>query len=238
MGIFDRISSIFKANMNAALSKAEDPEKMLNQTIVDMKEQYAKAKKQVTVAIADEKRLKKKYQEAKKEADSWQNKAKLALQNNREDLAREALSRKSEHQKLANEFKVQWDKQKQSTDALKKALSNLERKISEAERKKNLLVARQKRAEAQKNIHETMSGISDTGAFDTFDRMTEKIDQLEAEAEAAEDIAQLETGESLEDEFEQLGAADVEDDLLAMKKEMGLLPEASETGTEEEKKEE
>lgn len=236
MGIFDRISSIFKANVNAALSKAEDPERMLNQTIVDMKEQYAKAKKQVTVAIADEKRLKRKYQEAQKEADSWQNKAKLALQNNREDLAREALSRKNEHQKLANEFKVQWEKQKQSTDALKKALGNLERKISEAERKKNLLVARQKRAEAQKNIHETMSGISDTGAFDTFDRMSEKIDQLEAEAEAAEDIAQLETGEDLEEEFEQLGAADVEDDLLAMKKEMGLLPEASET--QEEKKEE
>lgn len=225
MSIFSRLSSLIKANVNSLLSKAEDPEKMLGQTIVEMREQYAKAKKQVTVAIADEKRLKRKYEKEAKEADSWTKKAKLALQNNREDLAREALTRKKEHTKLANEYKVQWEKQKKATDTLKQTLSKLERKIGEADRKKNLLIARQKRAEAQKNIQETMSGISDTSAFETFDRMSEKVDQIEAEAEAATEMAELESGEDLEEEFAELGAADVEDDLLMMKKEMGLLTE-------------
>ena len=117
--------------------------------------------------------------------------------------------------------------------SLKKALTGLERKIGEAERKKNLLIARKKRAEAQKSIHETMAGISDIGAFDTFDRMAEKIDQLEAEAEAAEDIAALESHSDLDEQFAQLGSASVEDDLLLMKKEMGLLPEATTTGKKE-----
>ena len=220
MGLFERIKRLFKANVNSLLSKAEDPEKMLNQTLVDMKEQYSKAKKQVTVAIADEKRLKRKYEDAFKEANSWEKKARLALQSGKEDLAREALSRRNEYKNLGEEFKAQWDKQKAATESLKKALTGLERKIGEAERKKNLLIARKKRAEAQKSIHETMAGISDIGAFDTFDRMAEKIDQLEAEAEAAEDIAALESHSDLDEQFAQLGSASVEDDLLLMKKEM------------------
>ena len=109
MGLFERIKRLFKANVNSLLSKAEDPEKMLNQTLVDMKEQYSKAKKQVTVAIADEKRLKRKYEDAFKEANSWEKKARLALQSGKEDLAREALSRRNEYKNLGEEFKAQWD---------------------------------------------------------------------------------------------------------------------------------
>jgi phage shock protein A len=237
MGIFKKISDVFRSNINDALSKAEDPEKMLNQTIIDMKEQYAKAKRQVTVAVADEKRLKAQYEKQVKEAESWHKKAQLALQSNREDLAKQALSKRNEAQKLAEEYNIPWEKQKKSTEALKDSLRKLDSKINEAERKKNLLVARQKRAEAQKQIHETMSGITETSAFDTFDRMAEKVDQIEAQAEAAEEMAELEEGTDLEDEFKQLGTGvDVNDDLALLKAEMGLLPEAKEE--EEEKKEE
>lgn len=227
MGIFSRLSSLIKSNLNHLISKAEDPEKMLNQTVVEMKEQYAKAKSQVTTAVADEKRLKQRFDREAEQAKEWEDKAKLALQKGREDLAKEAISRRNEHQQLMNDYKVQWEKQKQATDSLKNQLQVLQRKIDEAGRKKNLLVARKKRAEAQKSIQETMAGISDTSAFDTFDRMQEKVDQMEAEADAATDMAALETGNDLEDKFAELNTSEaaVDDDLLALKKSMGLLEE-------------
>jgi len=218
---------MIKSNINHLISKAEDPEKMLNQTIIEMKEQYAKAKSQVTQAVADEKRLKQRYEKEMELSKEWEEKAKLALQRGREDLAREAVARRNEHQQLANEYKLQWDKQKQATDGLKNQLQTLNRKIDEADRKKNLLIARKKRAEAQKSIHQTISGLSDTSAFDTFDRMAEKVDQLEAEADASADMAALEAGSNLEDQFAELttGTGAVESDLLELKKSMGLLEE-------------
>ena len=112
MGIFDRISSVFKANVNHLLSKAEDPEKMLDQIVLEMNEQLAKTKRQVTVAIADEKRLEKQYRSEETEAQEWERKATLALQKENETLAKEALARRNEHQNLANEYKTQWEKQK------------------------------------------------------------------------------------------------------------------------------
>ena len=96
-------------------------------------------------------------------------------------LAKEALARKKEHEALANTLKDQWQKQKQAVDQLKTALRLLNNKIEEAKRKRNILIARQKRAEAQKTIQSTMAGLSDTSAFDTFDRMAEKVDAIEAE---------------------------------------------------------
>ncbi|RMH68352.1 MAG: PspA/IM30 family protein [Gemmatimonadetes bacterium] len=227
MGLFSRLSTMIKSNINHLISKAEDPEKMLNQTIIEMKEQYAKAKSQVTQAVADEKRLKQRYEKEMELSKEWEEKAKLALQRGREDLAREAVARRNEHQQLANEYKLQWDKQKQATDGLKNQLQTLNRKIDEADRKKNLLIARKKRAEAQKSIHQTISGLSDTSAFDTFDRMAEKVDQLEAEADASADMAALEAGSNLEDQFAELttGTGAVESDLLELKKSMGLLEE-------------
>ncbi len=216
MGIFKRLGDILKANINALLDKAEDPEKMLNQMIYEMEEQYTEAKKQVTVAVADEKRLYNQYQRAKKEAFEWANKAEAAMKSGREDLAKEALLRKSAAAENARGYKEQWTKQKQATDTLKSSLRQLQRKISECKSRKQLLVARAKRAEAQKKIHETLSGINDSGAFATFDKMEEKIDQLEAEGEAAVDMAELES-DSLEKEFEQLDSVDVDTQLEQLK---------------------
>jgi phage shock protein A len=216
MGIFKRLGDILKANINALLDKAEDPEKLLNQMIYEMEEQYTEAKKQVTVAVADEKRLYNQYQRAKKEAFEWAAKAEAAMKSDREDLAKEALIRKSTAAENARGYKEQWTKQKQATDTLKSSLRQLQRKISECKSRKQLLVARAKRAEAQKKIHETLSGISDSGAFATFDRMEEKIDQLEAEGEAAVDMAELES-DSLEKEFEQLDTVDVDTQLEQLK---------------------
>jgi phage shock protein A len=217
MGIFDRISSVFKANVNHMISKAEDPEKMLNQIVLEMNEQLAKTKQQVTAAIADEKRLEKQYKGEETETQEWERKATLAVQRENDTLAKEALARRNEHQNLANEYKIQWEKQKQAVGELKESLRALERKIEEAGRKKNLLIARQKRAKAQKQIHETMAGMRDGSAFESFDRMEDKVTDIEARADAAVEMAQTEEVK-LEDQFAELEKeGSLDDDLAALK---------------------
>ena len=183
MGFFGRLATLIKSNLNDLISKSEDPEKMLNQVILDMNTQLVEAQKQVAVAIADEKKLKKQLDNESSVAEEWERKAMMAVRAGDDQLAKEALLRKKEHDALAAQFKDQWEKQKQATDQLKTALRALNHKIEEAKRKKNVLIARKRRAEAMKSIQETMSGLSDTSAFDTFDRMASKIDQMEAETE-------------------------------------------------------
>ncbi len=223
MGIFDRLSRLLKANINDLISKAEDPDKILNQLILDMKEQLIEAKKMVAIAIADEKKLKKQLDNELDLGRQWEKKAMMAIRAGRDDLAKEALARKTEHDGLAAEFQGQWEAQKAAADQLRDALRRLNAKIEEASRKKNLLIARQKRAEAQKTIHETMGRLNDTSAFDAFDRMEEKIDRIEAEAAASQELAEDITGDGLASEFanlEQQSAAD--DALAALKAKMGM----------------
>ena len=221
MSVFSRMSTIFKANVNDALTKAEDPEKVLNQITIEMNEQLVDTKQKVAAAIADEKRLQRQYQETAEQAKGWEEKATIAVEKERDDLAREALARRNEAQQLVDEYKIQWDKQRQAVDQLKEHLRTLELKIGEAGRKKQLLIARQKRANAQKQIHETMAGMKDSGAFDTFDRMEQKVGDMEARADAAAEMADFER-DPLEDEFAALEKNDnVDDDLAALKAKLG-----------------
>ncbi|HVY48145.1 MAG TPA: PspA/IM30 family protein, partial [Minicystis sp.] len=197
MGIFARLATLIKSNLNDLISRSEDPEKMLNQVVIDMANQLIEAKKQVAVSIAEEKRFAKQAEQEAAQAAEWERRAMLAIKAGDDNLAKEALARKKEHEQLANTLKEQWQKQKQAVEQLKTALRLLNNKIEEAKRKKNVLIARKKRAEAQKAIQETMSGISNASAFETFDRMAQKIDQLEAEAEASTEIAEQYTGDTL-----------------------------------------
>ena len=230
MGIFSRIGTLFKSNINDMISKSEDPEKMLNQVLVDMKQQLLEAKKQVAVSIADEKRLKKQCEDEEAQTKEWERKAMLAVRAADDNLAREALSRKAEHDEANTVLQKQWALQKDAVEKLKDSLRSLNNKIEEAKRKKNILIARKKRAEAQKTIHETMSGLKDVSAFETFDRMATKIDQLEAEAEAGVEISGELTGDTLEKKFAQLEAGPGADQALAeLKAKMGLLPRGNET---------
>ena len=220
MGFFNGISTIFKSNVNAALDQAEDPEKMLNQITNEMQEQLVRVKQQVATAIAQEKRLQKDYENEQEQADGWEQKATIALQRENENLAREALTRRNEHASVAAGYKEQWDKQKQAVAMLKDNLRTLERKIDEAGRKKNLLIARQKRAKAQKAIHETMAGMKDNSAFATFDRMEQKVGDMEARADAASEMSEL-SRDPLEEEFAALETGNVDDDLAALKAKVG-----------------
>ena len=225
MGFFGRIAQLLKSNINDLISRSEDPEKMLNQIIVDMGQQLIEAKKQTAVSIADEKRLFKQYRREASAAEQWEKKAMLAVKASNDNLAKEGLLRKKEHDAHAAQLKEQWDKQKAVNEQLKTALRALNNKIGEAKRKKNVLVARKRRAEAMKNIQETMSGLRDTSAFEAFDRMAEKIDQLEAETEAGAEIAEAYTGDMLRHKFSELEAsAGADAELQALKRKMGVLP--------------
>lgn len=225
MGFLSRLAQLIKSNINDLINKSEDPEKMLNQVIVDMNQQLVEAKKQVAVAIADEKRLNKQFGSELAKSKDWENKAMLAVRSGDDELAKEALLRRKEHDVIAAQYQEQWARQKAMTDQLKTALKALSHKIGEAQRKKNVLIARKRRAQAMKSIQETMSGLSDASAFETFDRMAEEIDQMEAEAEAGTEVAEQYTGDILKHRFSELEAtagADLE--LEALKRKMGLVP--------------
>jgi phage shock protein A len=169
-----------------------------------MNEQLLENKKAVASAIADEKRLERQYQENQALATDWENKAILAVKSSRDDLAKEALVRQKEYQDYAVQFKQQFELQHQSVEKLKDSLRQLQSKIEEASRKKNILIARAKRAEAQKKISETMGSMSNNSAFDAFDRMANKVDQMEAEASAAVELEDLSGTASLEKQFKEL----------------------------------
>ena len=225
MGIFARLARLIKSNLNDLISKSEDPEKMLNQIVVDMNGQLIEAKKQVAIAIADEKKLAKQAEQEAANSAEWERRAMMAVRASDDDLAKEALARQKEHVQLAEQYKLQWQKQKQAVDNLKLALRALNSKIEEAKRKKNLLIARKKRAEAQKAIQETMSGLKNASAFDAFDQMANRIDQMEAEAEAGAELAEEYSGDVLKQKFDHLeSTAGAEEDLMALKRKMGLAP--------------
>jgi phage shock protein A len=222
MGILNRMKTVLKSNVNSALDSVEDTEKMLNQTVMDMQEQLVKAKQQVAVSIADEKRLERQYKENQTQAESWMDKAKLAVQRGNDELAKAALAKKTEYESLASEYKTQWEAQKASVEKLKASLRELERKIDETRRQKDLLIARNKRAKAQKQIHQTMSGMStNAGAFDTFERMKRKVDEEEAKAAAAEEMADSTGDVSLDKQFAELEKVGVDDELAKLKAQMG-----------------
>lgn len=221
MAIVTRFWTMLKANLNHLIGKAEDPEKMLNQMLLDMQEQLIQAKKQVAVAIADEKRLLRQHEEQTNLAQQWEQKAMMAINAQKDDLAKQALERKSEHDKMAQGFGEQWKAQKQAVDQLKVALTGLSEKIAEAKRKKDLLIARAKRAEAQKTITDTMSGMAAGSALDTIDRMEKKIDQMEAEAQATTEMANEIETDALAAQFKDLEVVGSDDALEELKRKMG-----------------
>ncbi|HET7460592.1 MAG TPA: PspA/IM30 family protein [Longimicrobium sp.] len=230
MGLFDRFSTMLRSNINDLIARAENPEKMLNQVIEDMRGQLAKARQEVAVAIADAAKLKKQADDEQKQAQDWEQRAMLAVRQGRDDLARQALIRHQEHAQRAQELFSTWQKHQEDTERLRDALRQLNEKIQEAQRKKNLLIAKQRRAQAQRRIHETMSGLSDSSAFEAFDRMAERIEQNERLALAAASVSEELTGDSLDREFKQLesgGDSEIDYKLLSMKQQMGLLPSAA-----------
>ena len=227
MSIFTKLSTVIKSNINDLISRAENPEKMLNQIILDMRDQLAKAKREVAAAIADERKLRASLDSEVKQMRQWEHRAMLAVKEGRDDLAKQALVRQQEHAERASSLDGTWNSQAAETEKLKNSLRQLNDKIEEAKRKRNLLVAKQRRAQAQRRIHETMSGLSNTSAFEAFNRMAEKIEEQERESLAHQEVTEALGPGTLEEDFKVLESGTegggVEERLLALKQEMGLI---------------
>jgi phage shock protein A len=230
MGLFDRFRRVVKSNINDMISKAENPEKMLTQLIEDMNGQLIESKKAVAGAIADEKQLERQLLQQRAQAEDWEKRAVLAVREGKDELAKRALVRNQELGEYVTSYQDQWQAQRDSVEQLKGSLRDLTQKIEEAQRKKNILIARAKRAEAQQRIQSTLSTSRDTSAFEAFDRMAKKVDQIEAQADAEREINQIDTGDkALESEFKQLEKGDTSADRLLedLKKKMGQIEDKS-----------
>jgi phage shock protein A len=214
MGLFDRVAMLLRANVNDMVSKAEDPEKILEQAVMDMQEELVKLRQAVATAIASQKRSEQQYNKAMADANSWQSKAQLALQKGDEDLAREALVRKKGYSETAASLKAQLDGQAGMVDTMKKSLLQLESKISEAKTKKDMLKARSQAAKAQEQLQSAVGKIGNNSAMAAFERMEEKVQIAEAKSQAAAEL----TGSDLESKFAALeSGSDVDDELAQMK---------------------
>jgi phage shock protein A len=223
MGLFQRIGDILRSNINDLIARAEDPERMLNAAIEDMKRQVAEAKSRVASSIADQSRLVTQRDREQKKADSWEEKAMTAVKAGRDDLAVEALAKKREHQSAADMYEDQLETQRIAVDELKRALGELVTKLEETKRKRNLLVARAKRAEAQRHLAVTLSAAHESSASERLERLEARIEREEAEAEATWEVAALSPGgydNDLSEEIAQLGAGSPEDDLATLKEKM------------------
>lgn len=239
MGLFDRFRRVVKSNINDMISKAENPEKMLTQLIEDMNEQLIESKRAVAGAIADEKQLERQLLQQRAQSEDWEKRAVLAVREGKDELAKRALVRTQELKEYVGTYQEQWEAQLNAVEQLKGSLRDLTQKIEEAQRKKNILIARTKRAEAQQRIQATLSSSRDTSAFEAFDRMSKKVDQIEAQADAEQEIGELDAGDrDLEQEFKQLEQGETSADQLLedLKKKMGQVEDKSEPGEASENK--
>ncbi|MBD1863563.1 MULTISPECIES: PspA/IM30 family protein [Trichocoleus] len=224
MGLFDRISRVVRSNVNDMVSKAEDPEKILEQSILDMQEDLVQLRQAVASAIASQKRTQQQQNQAQTESNNWQQRAQLALQKGDENLAREALLRRKTYNETATSLKTQLDQQNGQVDTLKRSLIGLESKISEAKTKKDMLKARAAAAKANEQLQNVVGNMSTGSAMGAFERMEEKVLQMEARSQAVAELA----GANLESQFAQLeSGSDVDDELAAMKAQLigGASPE-------------
>ncbi|MDK2936621.1 MAG: phage shock protein [Eubacteriaceae bacterium] len=221
MAIFERLGDLLKANINDMLDKAEDPEKMVKQIIIDMEAQVNSATQALGAAMGSEKQALKQLENAKASSQDWNNKAKLALQSGNEELAKKALAQKASVDSNIATFQASYDSMSMQTAQLKDQVSQLKSKLEEARMKQNMLIARSKMADAQKGVSQSLSSTSSTSAFSKLDKMEEKVNAKEAEAQAFSDMA----GEnsSLDNEFDALEKnAAVDDELAKLKAELGM----------------
>jgi len=197
MGLLERVSTLIRANINDMVDRAEDPEKMIKQVILDMENQYLQVKTQVAVSIADQHMLEKKLRENEEAGKDWMRKAETAVDKGQDDLARAALDRFQTSRKLAQSYGEQVDDQKMQVETLKGALVKLEQKLEEAKSKRDLLLARHRRSVALGKAARAQTVLGDNSKGATFDRLKDRVHQTEAVATAEVELLTDDVGEKL-----------------------------------------
>ncbi|CAM9733757.1 unnamed protein product [Scytosiphon promiscuus] len=228
MNLADRFLRVAKANLNNILQTWEDPEKILEQAVDDMQKDLVKIRQSYAEVSATQKRMDRQKQEADRLATNWYDRAQLALQNGDEDLAREALARRQQQLDTSASMGQQMTVQGEALDKLRDSMQQLEAKITEAKvnpGRADTLIARARTAKTTTQVNDMLGSITGTTSMDAFDRMQEKVETLEANAEIAGELSGS-TSVSLEGKFKALEGNNAVDDELAKMK--GLLPSKKE----------
>ncbi len=211
MSLLERVSTLVRANLNDLIDKAEDPEKMIKQVILDMENQLLQVKTQVAISIADQHLLEKKQKENEEKEAEWVHKAELAVEKKQDDLARAALGRSMSHKDLAESFRQQVIDQRAQVETLKSALNKLEQKLEEARNKSDMLIAQHRRSRALGKASDARMAMTDESKLATFDRLKHKVARSEAVSQAKSEMAT----DSLDDQFAALEKEDAINKLLS-----------------------
>lgn len=215
MGLFDRISRVVKASINALVSEAEDPERVLEQAVAEMQDELIQLRQAVAQAIASQKRTERQCNQAKATADEWYRRAELALQAGDEALARDALTRRKSYQETAQLMQSQIEQQTTIVQKLKHDMVTLESKIADARTRKDLYIARARSAQASQRLHAMLDQMNPQGAMQSFERMEQKVAALEAQSAAIAELGQ----DDLERRFAALEqGSEIEADLATLKR--------------------
>jgi phage shock protein A len=188
MALLERVSTLVRANLNDLVDRAEDPEKLIKQIILDMQNQLMQVKTQVAISIADQHVLEKKLAESEENQRQWMKRADLALDKSDDSLARAAVERSMSYKGLAENFRQQVEDQKAQVENLKTALLKLQQKLSEAQSKADVLIAQHRRSRAMGKANEAKNAMGDNSNAAAFDRMKSKVQHSEAAAEAAAEL--------------------------------------------------
>jgi phage shock protein A len=210
MALLERVSTLIRANLNDLIDKAEEPEKMIKQVILDMQNQLMQVKTQVAIAIADQHVLERKQRENTEKESEWIRKAELAVDKKQDDLARAALERSMSYKQMAESFTSLVADQKTEVENLKSALRKLEQKLAEAETKSDMLIAQHRRSRASAKASDAQMAIGDQKKLATFDRMKSKVQTAAAVSQAKAEL----TNNELEDRFAVLEKEDEIERLL------------------------
>jgi len=226
MNMFDRFARVIKSNVNQALNKMEDPEKVLDQAVVDMQNDLVKIRQSYAEIFATQKRSQKQRDEADSAAVDWYRRAQLALEKGDEDLAKEALTRRQIQVEVRDGLESTIEKQAVAIDKLYNSMTALDNKITDAKRQKDAMVARARTAKANTQVTDLLNAVGDNNSMEAFDRMKVKVETMEAKAEVAGELAASSSGSSasLEDRFKELESGDVVSEELEKMKRMKALP--------------
>jgi phage shock protein A len=214
MSIFSRLFKIGQAASHTVVEKLERPEIMLDQAIRDKEKQIREAKKAIQGCIATERQTKAMMERERAQQLEWESKAEAALKAGRDDLAVKALSRATEHEQKAGSVEGNWKEQRKTLDGLKQDISSFDDQLAEYRRNKDFIIAQSKAAGVKKSIYEAKAKLSKSGDVDNLmERLKAKAERAGYEADAAQELAELQTGDKLEAEFESIETSSGSDEV-------------------------
>jgi phage shock protein A len=204
MNLAQRLRYLFRGRANSILDQFDNPEEQIAVVVEDLEEQVESLQRSVAGALADEKRLRAAIEEDLSKASDWEKRAVLALEDGREELARQALLKKEEHERQSLALHQRWEAQKTATNQLKASLQTAKQRVGEAKRKYTLLVAQYKSAETKKKLQESLNNTRGDSPLALMDKLSDRIHQIEAEAEASLELSQETSDQGLEDKFVEI----------------------------------